>query len=42
MGGKVSLTSKVGLGTKFIISLEIYAQDSHNNYEIFQENANFL
>ena len=37
MGGKVSVTSKVGLGTKFIIALQIQANDYQNNEEIFQE-----
>jgi hypothetical protein len=42
MGGKVSVTSNVGLGTKFIIALQIQANDYRNNEEIFQENDLFM
>jgi hypothetical protein len=42
MGNRVSVRSIVGLDKKFIITLEIYAQDSNYNDKIFEESANFL
>ena len=42
MGGKVSVISKVGLGTKFIVALQIQANDSQNNEEVLKDNINFM